>query len=242
MLAPPIHDQRGMDTAAVLRAFDAEVRRGLGPDGTGAMAGAADPVVRRLAGPGHAGSGVFWSDLDARSAPAVIADQVAFFAARGERFEWKLYDYDQPAGLAALLVQAGLVPAEPEAMMVAVAQDAAARLATAAPPAGVRLVRVTGEAGVAALLDVHRRAFGSNEPGLRESVLSQLTTARSGPSWSSRWPGGTRSARPGSNSSAGASSPRCGAAARSGHGGGAESTGPSLGTGPPWRSSAAAGT
>ena len=58
----------------------------------------ADPLVVRWVGAeGRGWSGIAWSGLgDADGRRAVIAAQVAYFAARGEKFEWKLYDYDRP--------------------------------------------------------------------------------------------------------------------------------------------------
>ena len=72
-----------LDAATVLSEYDAQVRRGLHSDGSGAVGERAGPVVRwRMAG-GEGWSGVVWSDLDSGTADAVIADQVRFFADRG---------------------------------------------------------------------------------------------------------------------------------------------------------------
>jgi len=49
----------------------------------------------------------------------LIARQVAFFAARGERFEWKLHGHDLPADLPERLVAAGFVPEEQETLLIA---------------------------------------------------------------------------------------------------------------------------
>src|SRR5215469_18931849 len=88
-----------LDHAGVLAEFDAQVRRGTQPDGSGSVAEQAGPVVRWTAVGGPGWSGIAWSDLDTETADEVIADQVRFFPARGERFEWKLYSYDRPADL-----------------------------------------------------------------------------------------------------------------------------------------------
>ena len=80
---------RRMDSDRVLAAFDAEVRRNVRPDGSGARIEADPPVVRWVGADDQGWSGIAWSGLG--DADAVIAGQVAYFAARGEQFEWKLY-------------------------------------------------------------------------------------------------------------------------------------------------------
>ena len=81
-----------MEPDRVLAAFDAEVRRSVRPDGSGARIEADTPVVRWVGTDGRGWSGIAWSGPDDADADAVIAAQVAYFAARDEAFEWKLYD------------------------------------------------------------------------------------------------------------------------------------------------------
>jgi GNAT superfamily N-acetyltransferase len=163
-----------LDPAAVLSAYDAQVRRGLHPDGSGALGQRVGPVVRWSMVGGEGWSGVVWSDLDAGTADAVIAEQVAFFADRGEQFEWKLYSYDQPHDLGERLAAAGFVAEEAEALVVADAgQIAGHDGADGVLPGGVRLIPVTDEAGVELMIDVHDRVFGP-DPQLRGRLLEQL--------------------------------------------------------------------
>ena len=81
-----------MEKDQVRSEYDAQVRRSITPDGSGAVGERAGPVVRWFKNNGAGWSGVVWSDLNPGTADAAIADQIAFYAARGERFEWKLYD------------------------------------------------------------------------------------------------------------------------------------------------------
>jgi GNAT superfamily N-acetyltransferase len=164
-----------MEHAAVLAAYNRQVRQSTRPDGTGATFETAGKVIRRLARPGHDGSGIFCSDLDADSADAVIAAEVRFFAGRGEKFEWKLYSYDQPADLAGRLLAAGFVPEEPESLMVAAAGEVVAALRGAELPDGVRLERVSDAAGVRRLAQLEQVVFGRDSPEVRESLIAQLT-------------------------------------------------------------------
>ena len=70
----------------MLAAFDAEVRRNARPDGSGARIEAGPLVVRWVGADGRGWSGIAWSSLDDADADAVIAEQVAYFAARGYRY------------------------------------------------------------------------------------------------------------------------------------------------------------
>ena len=163
-----------LDPAAVLAEYDAQERRGLNPEGSGPRGERAGPVVRWTRVGGAGWSGIAWSDLDAGTADKVIADQVAFYGGRGERFEWKLYSYDQPPDLAQRLLAAGFVAEDAEALVVAEAtQIAGTGGADVALPDGVRLVPVTDEAGVDQMIEVHDRVFGP-DPWLRGVLMAQL--------------------------------------------------------------------
>jgi GNAT superfamily N-acetyltransferase len=166
-----------LDHAAVLAGFDAQVRRGTQPDGSGSLAERAGPVVRWTSSGGSGWSGIAWTDLDPGTADEVIADQIRFFGARGERFEWKLYSYDRPADLSQRLLAEGFVPGEPEALMVAEAAGLVGGSRTLADVRlldGVRLVPVTDEAGIGRLIEVHDRVFGTGHAQLRSSLSAQL--------------------------------------------------------------------
>jgi hypothetical protein len=124
------------DHGAVLAEYDAQVRRGTEPDGSGAMAERAGPVVRWMTLGGGDWSGIAWSDLDAGTAGEAIADQVRFFTERGERFEWKLYSYDRPPDLGERLLAAGFAGEDEESVMVAEAAQAAGLAGGSLDPAG----------------------------------------------------------------------------------------------------------
>jgi hypothetical protein len=166
-----------MDREAAVAAYNQQVRQSTAPDGTGATFEVDGPVIRRLAPPGQEGSGVFWTDLNSGNADAVIAEQVAIFAARGEQFEWKLYDYDQPSDLAERLLAAGLAPEDPESFMVAETTEVIEWLSAANLPDGVTAVPVTDAAGVALMAQVEQQAFGHDKAELREGILAQLESA-----------------------------------------------------------------
>jgi hypothetical protein len=163
-----------VESDQVRAAFDAQVRRATQAGGPGARAEAAGAVVRHVAADAQGWSGVTWSQLDENDADAVIAGQIAYFRDLGREFEWKLYDYDRPPDLGQRLAAAGLAAEDQETLMIT---DLTEQPPDMPPPAGVRLQRVTDEAGLASLIDVHERAFGRVSAGYRESLRTQLRAA-----------------------------------------------------------------
>jgi GNAT superfamily N-acetyltransferase len=163
-----------VDNDDVLARFDAQLRRGARQDSSGALVGRRGPIVREAAVGGRGWSGVLWSDLDESTAEAAIADQIAFFGDRGERFEWKLYSYDRPPDLPARLLAAGFVPEGEEALMIA---ETSQLTAGPQPPPGVRLVEVFGDAGVRLLTEVSERVFGDDRSRQRATLAAQVREA-----------------------------------------------------------------
>src|SRR5216684_3157109 len=164
-----------MDDAALRAIFHEQVRRRTRADAPGAHAERAGDIVRRVATEGSGWSGITWSGLAGPAeADRVVAGQVRYFAGLGLPFEWKLYDYDQPADLGARLAAAGFVPDEDEAVMVAEVEDV---LAEVTLPEGVTLRPVTTEAEVGLLIQVHERVFDRDQSGLWQSLLTQLREA-----------------------------------------------------------------
>ena len=154
-------------------AFDAQIRRRPEADEPGAVIERDDGVLRCVA-PGGQISRINWSALTDDTADHVIAAQRQYFADRGSPVEWKYYDYDQPADLPARLVAAGFQPEDTETVLVA---ETAAIDPAVAPPAGVRLVPVTDEAGIEAMLTVRDLAFTEHpvSADLGKRLLAQFS-------------------------------------------------------------------
>ena len=163
-----------MDRDTVLTAYNAQVRQNTSPDGTGASFEADETVLRRVAPVGQEGSGIIWSDLDQANADAAIAEQVRFFGDRGTKFEWKVFDYDQPADLAGRLIAAGFVAEEPESFVVGEVGQIIDALRSAELPAGVVARDVTDAAGVDLMTSVQERVFDEDRSELAESIRAQL--------------------------------------------------------------------
>jgi len=160
----------------IREAYDEQVRRGTEAGGIGELVAFGGRIVVWAPAEGQGWTGVAWSDLDDENADEVVSAQVAYFAARRQRFEWKLHDYDRPADLSARLRAAGFAPEADESLMVA---DVAAVPLDVRMPDGVRLMPVTDEAGVGLLIDVHERVFGTDHSHLRRSLVAQLRNAPS---------------------------------------------------------------
>ena len=121
------------------------------------------PLLRFLGLFGAEGGGfVGYRDLDGLTDAAVdelIARQVQVFAARGERFEWKLYGHDRPPDLARRLRTAGFVPEDEETVVIAPVH------AVAGPPLlpdGVSLREVTARADLDRIAELERAVWGDD--------------------------------------------------------------------------------
>lgn len=103
--------------------------------------------------------GVVYSKLDASNADQVIRDEIARYAAfEGiENFEWKYFDYDTPDDLGQRLLNAGLHPEEPEALLV---MDLNELPDTLRNPAAHDIRRITDPAkGAADAVTIHRAVY-----------------------------------------------------------------------------------
>ena len=150
-----------MDGAgALLAAFDEQRARMPHSLPDGVVAERDGPLVRTT---GWAGGGFVehraLGGLDGAELDALIARQVRVFAARGERFRWKLYGHDLPADLPRRVEAAGLVPGEQDALL---AGDAAALASEPAPPAGVVLRETASAADIARIAALQERIWGDD--------------------------------------------------------------------------------
>ena len=159
-----------MDQKAVLALFEQQIRKGLPGEPVSAPSTLVRPEVRAIGADGSWAM-IVWSDLDASTADAVIAEQIARFAPLGRDFEWKLYSHDQPTDLGQRLIAAGFRPGEAEAILVA---DTAELPTEITLPEGVRLLPVTDAAGVRLVVQAHEEAFGEPSASLERRLLAQL--------------------------------------------------------------------
>jgi ribosomal protein S18 acetylase RimI-like enzyme len=159
-----------VNAESVLALFDWQIRQGLYGEPANASSTLAGPAVRAIGADGSWAT-IAWSHLDASTADAAIAEQVARFAPLGRDLEWKLYAHDQPADLGQRLIAAGFRPGEEEALLVA---DTAELPTEINLPDGVHLLPVTDAAGVRLVVQAHEEAFGVPHPSLERRLLAEL--------------------------------------------------------------------
>ena len=164
-----------MDTLAALAALDRDLRREMPPLDEHAVVERTAHVTRHVDARPSGWSGVVWSDVDASSAPVVVAEEVARFRELPGDCEWKHYHHDRFRSLPEHLVAAGLTPGQVEWVMVA----EASAVPVIAPPDGVELVPVVDAEGVDAVVHVHEVAFGAPFGWLGERIRETLREAPS---------------------------------------------------------------
>jgi GNAT superfamily N-acetyltransferase len=163
-----------MDQATLLAEYGAQLRRWI-PEvpQPGRSYETVGPVLRVFGG--HRGFvdtaqnlGATGADLD-----AIIAEQVAFFAARGESFEWKTRGNDEPAELPDRLIAAGFVPEERETVVV----GEAARLATdPIAPEGITIRQVTDRVDLERIAAMETSVWGEDWSWLADDLEGRLQT------------------------------------------------------------------
>jgi GNAT superfamily N-acetyltransferase len=141
-----------MDAAAVLAAYDAEMRADPAPV-TGVERAWFDGVLRSFG----SFDWIDWWDFAPGRAREIAEREAAFFKERARDAEWKVYSHDRPDGLQAALAAAGWTGEEPETL---VAFDMNQGTPPADPVAGLEIRAVRDRAGFADFLTVNAAAFG----------------------------------------------------------------------------------
>lgn len=159
-----------MDHASILALYDRDMREGAQPDNPDARVERIGRVVRQVSS-ARGWNGVVWSDLDAASADAAIAEQIAHFTGLGREFEWKLYGHDLPVDLGQRLRDAGFTAQPEETLMIG---EVAALTLDVEPPEGIRVLPVTDTKGVDLVAEVHEKAFGTDSSRMRHQLLARL--------------------------------------------------------------------
>lgn len=107
----------------------------------------------------------------------VIAAQRDFFAARGQRVEWKTYDYDEPNDLADRLVAAGFVAEEAEALIVGEAGPLAEQQVEL--PDGVVVRPADHPDDFVRIRGLQEQVWGTEQAWVTESLLPEWLLRRS---------------------------------------------------------------
>lgn len=122
------------------------------------------PHVVRHVEDGEQGEGVvIFSDLTAANADDVIREQVDYFESLDQNFEWKVFDYDQPADLKDRLQAHGFMVEEAEAVMVLDLQNAPQVLWQ---PVRHDVQRITDAENLTDLLAIQQQVWGEDMSSL----------------------------------------------------------------------------
>lgn len=162
------------DQQALLQLYDREQRIEIEfPD----MEKHVGPHVVRFVRPLPGMSFVLYSRLEDATADEVIDEQVRFFAATQQPFEWKVYTHDRPTDLVERLAARGFVTEEPDAIMALDLEDAPAAL-LAPPeshlPPGAVVQAVTDAAGVEDIIAVMEPVWGGDFGWMRTRLVEHL--------------------------------------------------------------------
>jgi GNAT superfamily N-acetyltransferase len=129
------------------------------------------PLLRYSGGPG--GGWVLYRDLagiEGTALDELIARQVAFFAERGDRFEWKHHGHDLPADLPERLRAAGFVPEDTETIVIARVADIAGEPRL---PDGVSLREVTERGDFERIAGLEEAVWGEVNDWLPDMLESE---------------------------------------------------------------------
>ncbi len=156
----------------LLAAHDAQLRTHL-PDRLpeGEVVDRDGPLVRVYGGP--SGGWILYRDLDGIDGDALdelIARQIAFFAPRERRFEWKHYGHDLPADLPDRLRAAGFVPEPTETVVIARIDDIAGEPVL---PEGVKLREVTERTDFERIAEMEEAVWGDSHAWLPDMLESE---------------------------------------------------------------------
>jgi hypothetical protein len=162
-----------LDAAALLAAYDEQLRAYVPPAlSEGEQLERDGPLLRFF---GDAGQGwVLYRDLgglDGEALDALIRRQVAFFSARGQRFEWKYHAHDLPLELPDHLISAGLIAEEQETVLI----GAIDRLVgTPALPEGVTLREVSARADIDRIAAMEGEVWSEDHAELAEFLQREV--------------------------------------------------------------------
>lgn len=117
-----------------------------------------------------------FSQLSAGQEAAQIREQIAYFQARRQDFEWKVYAFEQPAALKQLLEAEGFEAGEPELFMLYPLIECRRAMgpASADLPAGVSLRRIIDPLDLDDVLLVQAQIWGRDFEWLRAKLAASL--------------------------------------------------------------------
>jgi GNAT superfamily N-acetyltransferase len=161
-----------VDTAALLAAYDAQMRMPTGTVPSG-VAYEHDGPILRIVGE-HMGRIRAPRDVGVTGAGAdrLIARQRDYFRARGQGVEWKHRAHDLPADLPERLVAAGFVPEEPSTVLLGFAEEVAADPIL---PDGVVLRRISEAEDLRRIADHQSEVWGFDCSWVAADLIARVS-------------------------------------------------------------------
>jgi hypothetical protein len=167
------------DVATLRAAYDAQIRVDEHAPLPAGVAVERDGPLFRTTGFAHGGFVGYRSleGIEGDALDALIARQIAFFAERGESFEWKLHGHDLPDDLDARLLDAGFEPEESETVEIALVSVAAGEPRL---PEGVVLRETTERADLERIVAMENRVWGNEGDALVHDLWAELAVSPDG--------------------------------------------------------------
>jgi hypothetical protein len=132
------------------------------------------PHVVRLVDLHGTFSWVLYSQLTTENADSVIAGEIAYFAALGHDFEWKLYAHDAPNDLKERLISQGFTVGDEEAIVVLPISEAPPELFVS----GEHDVRhITDPDNLGDILTIENTVWGEDHSSLVEYLAAEKRAA-----------------------------------------------------------------
>lgn len=114
---------------------------------------------------------VTYSALTNETVQHAINEQLSYFEQLDQRFEWKLYDYDQPANLKDKLLEHGFTIGDPEGLLVMQLTEGDFMLSCEIPSS---IIRITDEAGINDIVLLEEEIWGESHRELGEELIRNL--------------------------------------------------------------------
>jgi GNAT superfamily N-acetyltransferase len=159
-----------VDTAALLAAYDAQMRMPTGAVPAGVTYEYDGPVLRIVGA--HVGRIRAPRDVTGVDLDRLIARQREYFQARGQGVEWKLRAHDRPTDLPERLVAAGFVPEQPSTVLLGFAEEVAAEPVL---PDGVVLRQVSEAEDLRRVADQQSEVWGFDCSWVAADLMARVS-------------------------------------------------------------------
>jgi hypothetical protein len=158
--------RKPLDPQLVMSAYNEHERIGITITGCKKIV---TPDLVRFASEDNYGSFISYYDLSSENLESVIEAEIEYFSERGQTFEWKTYDADQPPDIGDALVAHGFIRGEAESFM---ALDL--ELIEQPLPDNGLCVEVTDINGIRDAIAVQEQVWGEDRSGQFAHLLSGL--------------------------------------------------------------------